>query len=409
MSKAMKVRAVGVRLGYAREGARNQAPDRGARPARGRTSRTLAAVLIGIAVGVAQAVESPPDLEGPLAVAGVDPPRGAAQALPEGEAITLLDPLRLRRPIAAITLQRLNEEAESAYRARDLSAAHRGFQQMLALDPSQAGAWFRLGTIHQQNGDLQAASDAYRRALIVVASAGADGDPSIRARALLNLALIAHWRARLALAELDRQPGDPDTQEQRLQVERDLRAVEERLRVQERRWPAGVTLARPAVKEGARAPGQGGRREAGADAARSAGGAAAVPAARSAMRPAGLAASAPERTTQATAEESLAVGSTSRTSGPVEQMRRGRVEHLQGLPASEADRQGAVGAEKVGPHKQNEAQNETPNQTRNQTRNEKQSELRSPRGAVLASAEAIEPPVSAQSASKEGRDAPRRP
>ena len=163
-------------------------------------------------------------------------------------ASTELAPLALVRPLAPQTLARLFDEAESLYLARQGARALEALRQLTELEPTHRGAWLRIGNLHHQRNQLEAAALAYRRA----AAPPADGipeaesvsDASVRARALANLAAVALEQARDALADLQqvRVPAASATAALREQLVADLRQVEAAARA------SGPTAARGVVE-----------------------------------------------------------------------------------------------------------------------------------------------------------------
>ncbi|KAB7619582.1 tetratricopeptide repeat protein [Alkalilimnicola sp. S0819] len=57
------------------------------------------------------------------------------------------------------------DRAAQAYQAEDWAAAEQGYAAYLNRRPEDAQAWFRLGNARAQRGKLEAAMDAYDRAL----------------------------------------------------------------------------------------------------------------------------------------------------------------------------------------------------------------------------------------------------
>jgi uncharacterized membrane protein (UPF0127 family) len=143
-----------------------------------------------------------------------------------------LAPLALVRPLAPQTLARLLDEAESLYLARQGARALEAFRQITELEPAHRGAWLRIGNLHHQRNQLEAAAQAYRRAAALAADGipepEGDANASVRARALANLASVALEQAREALAELQqvRVPAASATASLREQLVADLRQVE---------------------------------------------------------------------------------------------------------------------------------------------------------------------------------------
>lgn len=98
----------------------------------------------------------------------------------------LLGPLVLVRPLAAETLQRLTDEAESSYRSGRLRHAQESFEAVVEMVPNHAPSWLRLGNLHQRQGRRDRAMAAYRKA---IASSAADSD-QVRRKALFNMAVL---------------------------------------------------------------------------------------------------------------------------------------------------------------------------------------------------------------------------
>lgn len=101
-----------------------------------------------------------------------------------------LPALTLTRPLAAATLERLMDEAESLYQGRQWQQALEAFQELLEWDPRRRQAWLRVGNLHHQRQQIAQAVMAYQRA----AGPGIAGEPelgaqdaSARAKALANL------------------------------------------------------------------------------------------------------------------------------------------------------------------------------------------------------------------------------
>ncbi|HVL59647.1 MAG TPA: tetratricopeptide repeat protein [Burkholderiaceae bacterium] len=113
-----------------------------------------------------------------------------------------LGPIRLQRPVAAATFDRLLKEAESMYRSRNLPQALDAYQTLVELDPGHSQAWLRIGNLHHQGGRIGAAMAAYRNA--VPADEAAIPDPAAVGKALLNIALLAAEQVGDALERFDR-------------------------------------------------------------------------------------------------------------------------------------------------------------------------------------------------------------
>lgn len=60
---------------------------------------------------------------------------------------------------------RLNQEALEAEMAGDDNAAREAYQALLELDPDRPRAWFQLGNIEAEYGELDRAISAYQQAL----------------------------------------------------------------------------------------------------------------------------------------------------------------------------------------------------------------------------------------------------
>ena len=104
---------------------------------------------------------------------------------------------------SAAELAALQSQAEDAYRARRFDEAVIGYERLLALQPSNAQAWLRLGNVHHRRRDWFKALTAYRRAA-ARSHAGVDTEPSLRAKAIYNVALINLELARQSLRSLER-------------------------------------------------------------------------------------------------------------------------------------------------------------------------------------------------------------
>jgi len=156
------------------------------------------------------------------------------------------------QPIPREAIERMHAEAEDAYRARRWSEAMQAFNAIVVLDPSHAQAWLRIGNLHHRRHQLLSAASAYRKAAKLAGSAVHDdaqqdsasppdkgqqpsapgaiaaydmfGTPReprseaaprnaalrdhVRAKALINLALVNVELAQAALAELGEVPAD---------------------------------------------------------------------------------------------------------------------------------------------------------------------------------------------------------
>ena len=105
----------------------------------------------------------------------------------------------LVRPMSPEALQRLFDEAESAYRAKRLPQAADVFQGLIELEPQAVAAWLRLGNIWQSQGQLQWAIFAYKQAAQAEAVALPSEPEDVRQKALLNLAALHLQGSRAAL------------------------------------------------------------------------------------------------------------------------------------------------------------------------------------------------------------------
>lgn len=193
----------------------------------------------------------------PVAPAAAPPPAPASGALPGLAAATEqaaphladsadvpqavrghLPPLRLTRPLARDTLERLLDEADSLYRARHWLRAMDAYRGLTEIDPPNRHAWLRIGNLHHQRNQLGAAAGAYRKAAQPLAAAelspGGDAHGA-RAKALANLVAANLDIARAALDDLQSMPLTPGTPTAVLregmltdlrQLETDLRAAE---------------------------------------------------------------------------------------------------------------------------------------------------------------------------------------
>ncbi|HEY0877295.1 MAG TPA: tetratricopeptide repeat protein [Zeimonas sp.] len=117
--------------------------------------------------------------------------QGTAPASAQADSATPVDPASLQ------------SQAEDAYRMRRFDEAVTLYDRLLALQPSNAHAWLRLGNVHHQRRDWFKALAAYRR-VAARSLAGVDTEPSLRAKAIYNTALIDLELARLGLRSLER-------------------------------------------------------------------------------------------------------------------------------------------------------------------------------------------------------------
>lgn len=97
----------------------------------------------------------------------------------------------------------LQSQAEEAYRARRFDEAVARYDRLLALQPSNAHAWLRLGNVHHRRRDWFKALAAYRRAG-ARSLAGVETEAPVRAKAIYNVALINLELARQSLRSLER-------------------------------------------------------------------------------------------------------------------------------------------------------------------------------------------------------------
>lgn len=113
-------------------------------------------------------------------------------------------PAAAQRPAAsAQDLASLQAQAEDAYRARRFDEAVSQYERLVALQPSNAHAWLRLGNVHHQRRDWFKALAAYRRAA-ARSIGGVETETSLRAKAIYNVALIDLELARQSLRSLER-------------------------------------------------------------------------------------------------------------------------------------------------------------------------------------------------------------
>jgi tetratricopeptide (TPR) repeat protein len=115
-------------------------------------------------------------------------------------------PLEMREPlpgdksVAPETVQRLLDDAERAYRAKEFTQAKAAYIAVLELTPSNEAAWLRLGNIQQLLGCKELALFAYRHLLPKTP----DKIQEVQARGVLNLALIAGEQLTEALTMLSK-------------------------------------------------------------------------------------------------------------------------------------------------------------------------------------------------------------
>lgn len=98
------------------------------------------------------------------------------------------------------------EQGEAAYLARRDDEAIAMFERVVEVQPERAHAWLRLGNLHHRRGAWFKSLSAYRR--VAFRTQGEGTDPSLRAKALFNVALINLELAQQALRTLERMgPG----------------------------------------------------------------------------------------------------------------------------------------------------------------------------------------------------------
>jgi tetratricopeptide (TPR) repeat protein len=118
--------------------------------------------------------------------------------------------LKLMSPLSSISLSVLADEADSAYKSKQLKAAQEGFQTILELDPGNRRAMFRLGNIFQQLGNTEQAVSFYRQAAST--NEFSQTLDEFGEKALINIALLASEQLRAALEELEkRNPNSKDS------------------------------------------------------------------------------------------------------------------------------------------------------------------------------------------------------
>ena len=104
----------------------------------------------------------------------------------------------------AQTLERLQSESESAYRAGDHQQALQGFSSLLEHEPCNTVGWFRLGNLYQQAGREDDALRAYQQAASMPVSPESSREiVQARGKAWLNIALLNVARASRAIDALD--------------------------------------------------------------------------------------------------------------------------------------------------------------------------------------------------------------
>lgn len=103
-------------------------------------------------------------------------------------------------------LAALQSQAEDAYRARRFDEALALYRRLVELQPASAHAWLRLGNVHHQRREWFKAITAYRRASARTI-AGVETEPTVRAKAYYNVALVDLELARQSLRSLERLGG----------------------------------------------------------------------------------------------------------------------------------------------------------------------------------------------------------
>jgi len=161
----------------------------------------------------------------------------------------ILDPVSASTPLSSLDPAELQARAESWYRGRRFDEAVALYDRLLALQPSNAHAWLRLGNIHHQRRDWFKALAAYRR-VAVRSIAGVDIEPSLRAKAIYNTALIDLELARRGVRALERlgdaaaAAGDPAP------LAREIERTQRRLDT----FSTSGSVARPITSPKSRAP-----------------------------------------------------------------------------------------------------------------------------------------------------------
>jgi hypothetical protein len=223
------------------------------RPGSSVGAAALAALLV--AVPTSGSPQSAPRATPAGTIGVVSRPAIAPPVLGRSQVEALLGPLRLVRPLASETLERLIEEGESVYRARNLPQAFDAFATVVELEPDAVHAWLRLGNLHQQAGRHAEALNAYRQA--VRARPRSARDDTSRGKALLNVAMFGIAQAEQALEtfERDHDPDDDESLVESLVPTRDdaaQRLADVRRRADRHVEPATVTASRGPVRaEGA--------------------------------------------------------------------------------------------------------------------------------------------------------------
>jgi tetratricopeptide (TPR) repeat protein len=120
-----------------------------------------------------------------------------------------LPPLKLMSPLSSVSLDSLAGEADSAYANKQFKAAEDGFRSILELDGGNRRAMFRLGNIHQQQGNNERAMAFYRQAS--QATEYSQQLDEFGEKALINIALLAAEQLKQALAELEKRKPSAKT------------------------------------------------------------------------------------------------------------------------------------------------------------------------------------------------------
>lgn len=101
---------------------------------------------------------------------------------------------------------RAEQLAERLYGDGELDAAMQIYRRRIARDPADSFAWLRIGNIEHRKTRLLPAASAYRKAARAANGPRAD-QQKVRAKALLNLAIVNLELAGQAIAEYDRSGG----------------------------------------------------------------------------------------------------------------------------------------------------------------------------------------------------------
>lgn len=163
-------------------------------------------------------------------------------------------------------------QAEEAYRARRWARAFDAYQTIVAGQPDHALAWLRIGNLQQRRRQWLQAASAYRKAAREDGVLTGASDTShaaldeIRAKALMNLAMVNLELAAAALAQIDRLPAHlADAQAAAATAVQRVRDVVERTEAgpvralsrnpgPRREAPGGARGYGPAAPSAARAP-----------------------------------------------------------------------------------------------------------------------------------------------------------